>query len=91
MGEIKNSIIILAIFTVLLGMIYPLVITGISQVAFPEQANGNLIKVDGKVIGSQLIGQEFTSPQYFHGRPSAIEYNSSASSGSNLGPTNENS
>lgn len=89
MGEIKNSIIILAIFTVLLGMIYPLVITGISQVAFPEQANGNLIKVDGKVIGSQLIGQEFTSPQYFHGRPSAIEYNSSASSGSNLGPTNE--
>lgn len=89
MGEIKNSIIILAIFTVLLGMVYPLVITGISQVAFPEQANGNLIKVDGKVIGSQLIGQEFTSPQYFHGRPSAIDYNSSASSGSNLGPTNE--
>jgi K+-transporting ATPase, C subunit len=89
MGEIKNSIIILAILTVLLGMVYPLVITGISQLAFPEQANGNLIKVDGKVIGSQLIGQEFTSPQYFHGRPSAIEYNSSASSGSNLGPTNE--
>jgi K+-transporting ATPase, C subunit len=89
MGEIKNSIIILAILTVLLGMVYPLVITGISQLAFPEQANGNLIKVDGKVIGSQLIGQEFSSAQYFHGRPSAIDYNSSASSGSNLGPTNE--
>jgi K+-transporting ATPase, C subunit len=70
-------------------MVYPLVITGISQLAFPEQANGNLIKVDGKVIGSQLIGQEFSSAQYFHGRPSAIDYNSSASSGSNLGPTNE--
>jgi len=89
MGEIKNSIIIFAIFTVLLGLIYPLLITGISQLAFPEQANGNLIEVNGTIIGSSLIGQEFTSPKYFHGRPSAIDYNSSSSSGSNLGPTNK--
>lgn len=89
MGEIKNSVVIFAIFTVLLGLVYPLFITGISQMAFPEQANGNLIKVDGRIIGSQLIGQDFSTPQYFHGRPSAIDYDSSASSGSNLGPTNK--
>lgn len=89
MGEIKNAITIFAIFTVLLGLVYPLIITGISQVAFPEQANGNLIIVNGTVIGSNLIGQNFSSPQYFHGRPSAIDYNSSSSSGSNLGPTNQ--
>lgn len=89
MGEIKNSIIIFAVFTVLLGLIYPLVITGLSQLAFPEQANGNLIEVNGTVVGSTLIGQEFTSPKYFHGRPSAVDYNSSSSSGSNLGPTNQ--
>lgn len=89
MGEIKNSIVIFAVFTVLLGLVYPLVITGISQLAFPQQANGNLIKVNGTVVGSQLIGQNFSSPQYFHGRPSAIDYNSSTSSGSNLGPTNQ--
>ncbi|MDD1774105.1 MAG: potassium-transporting ATPase subunit KdpC [Methanobacterium sp.] len=89
MGEIKNSIVLLAVFTVLLGLVYPLVIMGISQLAFPDQANGNLIKVNGTVVGSTLIGQEFTSPQYFHGRPSAIDYNSSSSSGSNLGPTNQ--
>lgn len=89
MGEIKNSIVIFALFTVLLGLIYPLVITGISQLAFSDQANGNLITVNGSIVGSQFIGQEFTSPQYFHGRPSAIDYNSSSSSGSNLGPNNQ--
>jgi len=89
MGEIKNSLIMIAFFTVLLGLIYPLTIMGISQLAFPDQANGNLIKVNGTVVGSILIGQEFTSPQYFHGRPSANDYNSSSSSGSNLGPTNQ--
>jgi potassium-transporting ATPase KdpC subunit len=89
MGEIKNAIIVFALFTVLLGLIYPLLITGISQLAFPQQANGNLIKYNGTVVGSQLIGQDFQSPQYFHGRPSAIDYNSSTSSGSNLGPTNQ--
>jgi K+-transporting ATPase ATPase C chain len=89
MGEIKSALVIFAVFTVLLGIIYPLVITGISQLAFPEQANGNLITVNGSIVGSQLIGQEFNSPQYFHGRPSAIDYDSSSSSGSNLGPTNQ--
>lgn len=88
MGEIKNAIVVFAIFTLLLGIVYPLVITGISQLAFPEQANGNLIKENGVVIGSQLIGQNFSSPQYFHGRPSAVDYDSSSSSGSNLGPDN---
>lgn len=88
MGEIKNAIVIFALFTVMLGIVYPLVITGISQLAFSDQANGNLIKQNGEVIGSQLIGQDFSSPQYFHGRPSAIDYNSSTSSGSNLGPDN---
>ena len=77
------------LFTILLGIIYPLTITGVSQLAFPVQANGNLIKENGKIVGSQLIGQNFSSPAYFHGRPSVIDYNSSTSSGSNLGPTNQ--
>jgi len=88
-SEIKNAVVLFAIFTIILGIVYPLVITGISQLAFPEQANGNLIKENGVVVGSQLIGQNFSSPQYFHGRPSAIDYNSSTSSGSNLGPDNQ--
>jgi K+-transporting ATPase ATPase C chain len=77
------------LFTILLGIIYPLTITGVSQLAFPVQANGNLIKENGKIVGSQLIGQNFSSPAYFHGRPSVIDYNSNTSSGSNLGPTNQ--
>lgn len=89
MKELKNAILIFALFTIFLGIIYPLVITGISQLAFPEQANGYLIKENGTIIGSQLIGQDFSSPAYFHGRPSVIDYNSSTSSGSNLGPTNK--
>jgi potassium-transporting ATPase KdpC subunit len=88
-NEIKNAIIIFLLFTILLGIIYPLAVTGISQLAFPVQANGNIIKENGKIIGSQLIGQNFSSPAYFHGRPSVIDYNSSTSSGSNLGPTNQ--
>lgn len=89
MKELKNAILIFVIFTVFLGIIYPLVITGISQLAFAEQANGYLIKDNGTIIGSQLIGQNFSTPIYFHGRPSVIDYNSSTSSGSNLGPTNQ--
>lgn len=90
MKELKSAILIFVVFTAFLGVIYPLVITGISQIAFPEQSNGNLIKNEnGIVVGSQLIGQDFSSPAYFHGRPSVIDYNSSTSSGSNLGPTNQ--
>ena len=79
--------------TVLLGIIYPLVVTGLAQVMFPHQASGELIRqADGKIAGSSLIGQPFTSPGYFHSRPSAAGpagYDPKASGGSNLGPTNK--
>jgi K+-transporting ATPase ATPase C chain len=85
-----------ALFTlvsvVLLGIVYPVVMTGLSQVLFPSQANGSLITVNGKVIGSDIVGQLFTKPQYFHGRPSAAGkngYDPTATGGTNLGPTSK--
>ena len=89
MKELKNAILLFGIMALILGIIYPLAITGIAQVVFPTQANGEIVTVNGKIVGSQLIGQDFTSPGYFHGRPSAIDYNASTSGGSNYGPTNK--
>jgi K+-transporting ATPase ATPase C chain len=77
---------IFALFTILLGIVYPLLITGIAQLAFPEKSNGSLIVQGNKVIGSELIGQKFDSIIYFSSRPSATDYNSMPSGGSNLGP-----
>jgi K+-transporting ATPase ATPase C chain len=77
--------------TILLGIIYPLVVTGLAQVIFPDKANGQLIAKDGKIIGSRIIGQGFSSPNYFHPRPSAAGtgYDAANSAGSQLGPTNQ--
>jgi len=75
--------------TILLGIIYPLVVTGLAQVLFHDKANGQLIEANGKIIGSRIIGQAFSGPGYFHGRPSAVSYDAANSNGSQLGPTNK--
>src|SRR5262245_19465774 len=93
MKNLITAILMTLVTTVLLGLIYPVVVTGLAQVIFPEKANGQLIKAaDGTVIGSRLIGQPFSAAGYFHSRPSAAGatgYDAAASSGSNLGPTNQ--
>jgi potassium-transporting ATPase KdpC subunit len=93
MKNLITAILMTIVTTILLGLIYPLVVTGLAQVIFPDKANGQLIRAsDGTVIGSRLIGQPFSSPGYFRSRPSAAGasgYDAGASSGSNLGPTNQ--
>lgn len=88
---LKTAFLLLIFFTLLTGLLYPLIITGIAQVFFPWQANGSIIRKQNQIVGSLLIGQSFTDPKYFWGRPSAttpFPYNGTSSSGSNFGPSN---
>ena len=90
-STLRPAISLLLLMSALLGVIYPLIVTGIAQLAFPWQAQGSLLLRDGRIIGSQLIGQDFSDPKYFWGRPSATTpqaYNALASTASNLGPLN---
>ena len=88
--DLKTAMLLFVGFTLLTGLVYPLLMTGIIQIALPEQASGSLIVMNGKIVGSELIGQNFTSPSYFHGRPSAVNYAGNGSGASNFGPTNKN-
>ena len=103
LAQLRPAFVMIVLFTLLTGVAYPLAITGIAQLAFHDKANGSLVEHDGKVVGSALVGQNFTSDRYFHGRPSATTapdpadssktvdapYNAANSGGSNLGPTSK--
>jgi len=87
--KLVTAILMTLATTILLGIIYPLVVTGLAQVLFHDKANGQLIEANGKIIGSRIIGQAFSGPGYFHSRPSAVNYDAANSNGSQLGPTNK--
>ena len=91
MNQLRPALISVLLFTLLTGLLFPMVVTVLARVTFPSQAEGSLVRRDGKVIGSALIGQNFALPKYFHPRPSAAGsgYDGSASSGTNLGPTSK--
>jgi K+-transporting ATPase ATPase C chain len=86
--HLRAALVALAFFTVLTGIAYPLLVTGVARAAFPHEAKGSLVEKNGKVVGSELIGRQWDDPKYFWGRLSAAQYNAASSMGSNLGPTN---
>jgi potassium-transporting ATPase KdpC subunit len=87
MSHLRPALLIVGLFAALLGVAMPLAITGIGQAVFPSQANGSLVRVDGRIVGSELIAQPFADPRYFQPRPSAVDYKGEASGASNLAPT----